>query len=184
MTAPIAPIAIARARALPFIEGQRSSPMARSDARAAPQSAVADSLLTGTMTVPQEAIAAAATRGALPFKRDARPEGAPALRAEKAAVLAGKEAAQRPERAAPAEGPAARPEAALTLAEYASLCAELAVFPQMSEQIFQRYGLAVVRERLAVDLGWQERLRRSASEYQEWNRLYQHYFARWSEKGR
>jgi hypothetical protein len=71
--------------------------------------------------------------------------------------------------------PAAGKAPPLTVAQYASLCAELAAHPSSSEQTFQRYGLGVMRERLSVDLGWQERLRRNPAEYQEWQRLYQHY---------
>ncbi len=42
-------------------------------------------------------------------------------------------------------------EIALPLAKYASLCAELALFPHEAEAIFRRYGLERVEERAAVD---------------------------------
>lgn len=71
--------------------------------------------------------------------------------------------------------PAAAP--ALTLQQYASLCAELAVFRDRTDAIFQRYGLADPRDRAAVDLSWKERLRRIPAENQGWQALYQ----RWVE---
>lgn len=76
--------------------------------------------------------------------------------------------------------PARRPESigpTLMLAQYASLCAELAVFPAMSEQTFARYGLEAAHDRIAVDRAWQARLQSSPAEYQEWHRLFQHYHA-------
>jgi hypothetical protein len=65
----------------------------------------------------------------------------------------------------------------LTLQQYASLCAELAAFPDRAETVFQRHGLSDPRHRHAVDLGWQERLRQNPAEYQAWRTLYQ----RWVE---
>lgn len=63
----------------------------------------------------------------------------------------------------------------LTLAQYASLCAELAVSSVTPDAVFGRYNLVSLRERLAVDLFWRERLRKNPAEYREWSRLYQHY---------
>ena len=70
--------------------------------------------------------------------------------------------APEPPAAAAAAGPT------LTLQHYASLCAELAVFRDRSEAIFQHYGLGNPRDRVAVDLLWQERLRRNPTENQGW----------------
>jgi hypothetical protein len=67
----------------------------------------------------------------------------------------------------------------LTLDQYASLCAELAVFPHHVEATFHRYGLASLRERLTVDLAWQERLRRNPTEHATWQELYRRYQAYW-----
>jgi hypothetical protein len=72
----------------------------------------------------------------------------------------------------------------LTLAQYASLCAELAVFPEEVEATFRRYGLQLLSDRLAVDLAWKERLRRNEEEYRRWQSLYQHYHAYWSDRAR
>jgi hypothetical protein len=79
-----------------------------------------------------------------------------------------------------ASGPAPR----LTLEQYASLCVEIAVFPRHIEAIFQRYGLVSQSQRLTLDLTWQERLRRNSTEYGEWQRLYQHYQAYWTDPAR
>lgn len=76
------------------------------------------------------------------------------------------------------------PKPILMLSQYASLCAELAAMPGSSEQTFARYGLAALRDRLMLDLGWQERLRLNPAEYAEWQRLYQHYHRYWSEQAK
>ena len=68
----------------------------------------------------------------------------------------------------------------LTLEQYASLCAEIAVFPRQVETIFHRYGLVSLHARLTVDLSWQERLRRNPAEYREWQELYKRYHAYWT----
>jgi len=72
----------------------------------------------------------------------------------------------------------------LTLEQYASLCVEIAVFPQQVEAIFQRYGLVSQSQRLTIDLAWKERLRRNSTEYGEWHRLYQRYQAYWIDPAR
>ncbi len=71
--------------------------------------------------------------------------------------------------------PAASPT--LTLQQYASLCAELTVFPDRTEATFVRYGLGNLRARLTVDLSWRERLRNNPNEHQGWQMLY----GRWLE---
>lgn len=86
---------------------------------------------------------------------------------------------------APVVAPAPESEPVpLTLAQYASLCAELTVFPAATEQTFLRYGLAAPARRVAIDLKWQERLRRSPADYTEWQRLYQHYQTYFRSAGR
>lgn len=77
----------------------------------------------------------------------------------------------------PSQPGAAPPSAAatLTLTQYASLCAELSLAPNGQEAVFHRYGLGVMRDRLRVDLVWQERLRRDPEEYRKWQALYEQY---------
>jgi hypothetical protein len=72
----------------------------------------------------------------------------------------------------------------LTLEAYASLCAELAAFPDQSEAIFTRYGLENAQNRRAVDLAWQERLRRSPAELNACQELYQRALASWQGEAR
>jgi hypothetical protein len=68
----------------------------------------------------------------------------------------------------------------LTLAQYASLRAELEVFPDDEESIFAKYGLASHERRAAVDLAWQERLGTETGTYAEWRQLYRHFSEHWS----
>ncbi|MEP7120061.1 MAG: hypothetical protein ABJE95_04085 [Byssovorax sp.] len=84
----------------------------------------------------------------------------------------------------PSAPPPASAAVVLTLAQYASLCAELAAFPTATEQTFGRYGLAPVSSRIAVDLAWRERLRRSPDDHREWQKLFQHYEAHFKRAGR
>ena len=73
-----------------------------------------------------------------------------------------------------------RPSApSLTLEQYASLCAELAVFPTNAESIFAKYGLAALRDRLTTDLVWQERLRQDPASYRQWQESYKQAHAYW-----
>jgi hypothetical protein len=72
----------------------------------------------------------------------------------------------------------------LTLEQYASFCAELAVFPHQVETIFQRYGLVSIKTRLSFDLAWRERLRRDVAEHHAWQILYQRYQAYWADPTR
>ncbi len=108
---------------------------------------------TGPITKPVAPVLAAA----LPFRRDG--DAAP-LAPPTTAIAASPSAPQ-----------------GLTLAQFASLCAELAAFPHGAEQVFRRYGLASRRARLRTNLMWKERLQRNPSEYLEWQRLYQIYQA-------
>ncbi|MFO0758002.1 MAG: hypothetical protein U0359_16010 [Byssovorax sp.] len=77
-------------------------------------------------------------------------------------------------------GPKAAP--ALTLEQYAALCAELGASPQQQDAVFRRYGLSSTDDRRAVDASWQTRLKNDPSEYQRWQALYQHYKAHFSAK--
>ena len=72
-------------------------------------------------------------------------------------------------KAAPASPPA------LSLEQYAALCAELGASPQQQDAVFHRYGLSSTEDRRAVDTSWQTRLKGDPSEYQRWHALYQHY---------
>ncbi|WP_437312627.1 hypothetical protein [Sorangium sp. So ce385] len=74
-------------------------------------------------------------------------------------------------------------ETALSLAQYASLCAELAVFPRAAEAIFRRYGLESQQARAAVDAAWKERLGRDAGAYGAWQEMYRRYHAYWTQRG-
>ncbi|MFO0590357.1 MAG: hypothetical protein U0441_22635 [Polyangiaceae bacterium] len=69
--------------------------------------------------------------------------------------------------------------AELTLDQYASMCAELAVFSDRQEAVFAKYGLADGRRRAAVDAAWKQRLARFPSEKAEWERRYWLHEAAW-----
>ncbi len=75
--------------------------------------------------------------------------------------------------------PVQAPAPTLTLEQYASMCAELAVFHDRPEAVFAKYGLADLRHRAAIDAAWKERLRRFPSEKAEWDRRYWQYEASW-----
>ena len=133
--------------------------------------------------------ASALLAAALPFMKPVTGNAvsAPAASAQAATSGAPARATQSPVAAPPmTPGTSSFHQAidALTLAQYASLCAELTVFPEASEQTFHRYGLAAKPRRIAVDLAWQERLKRNAAEQVEWQRLYQHYQAHFRSQGR
>lgn len=77
---------------------------------------------------------------------------------------------------------AEQPLNVLSLAQYASLCAELAVFPEKTEGIFWRYGLGADEKRSAVDAAWKERLRHEPAAYDAWQELYRRYHAHWTKQ--
>ncbi|WP_438028857.1 hypothetical protein [Sorangium sp. So ce233] len=83
--------------------------------------------------------------------------------------------------AAPASPPSA---AALSLEQYASLCAELAVAPGDAEALFGRYGLGQPDARLAVDRFWRDRLARDEAAHRRWQELYWQHRARCSAVGK
>jgi hypothetical protein len=76
------------------------------------------------------------------------------------------------------------PSPSLTLKQYASLCAELAVSPQNADAIFRRHGFESAASRSEADLAWRAQLMRNPVEYREWQGLYQHYQVYWAEQAR
>lgn len=72
----------------------------------------------------------------------------------------------------------------LTLDQYASLCAMLAVFPQQAEAIFAQHNLGAREDQLTLDHQWKERLRRDPTEYQAWSALYQRWHTHWMAQAR
>lgn len=81
---------------------------------------------------------------------------------------------------APTPSPQPAPAPQLTLSQYASLCAELALTPAAADAIFRRHGLESAQQRAATDAAWKERLRRDPAEYQTWQDLYQRWYAHWA----
>jgi hypothetical protein len=75
------------------------------------------------------------------------------------------------------------PEAVLSLDQYASLCAELTVFPWAAEEIFRRYGLEASEKRYAVDAVWKERLQHDRKQYEMWQRSYWKHHEHWTKRG-
>lgn len=63
----------------------------------------------------------------------------------------------------------------LPLQTYASLCAELAVFPAKSAEILKRYNIADDAARAAVDKDWQTRLDAHPATKAEWQQLFTAY---------
>lgn len=74
--------------------------------------------------------------------------------------------------------PAPAPTVVLTLEQHAALTAELAVFHDNTAAVFAKYGLSDVRQRLAENQTWRERLRRNSHESSQWQKLYERHFAR------
>ncbi|EYF05999.1 hypothetical protein [Chondromyces apiculatus] len=71
--------------------------------------------------------------------------------------------------------PVSQPD--LSLGLYASLCAELAVHPKESEQLFRLYGLGDLETRRAVDMAWKARLAQQPELYAAWQDLYRRHLA-------
>ncbi|WP_437602325.1 hypothetical protein WMF28_11925 [Sorangium sp. So ce590] len=86
--------------------------------------------------------------------------------------------------AAPAASPGAPPAPALSLEQYASLCADLAAAPAGAEALFAQYGLREPEARRAVDGFWRERLARDPAAHQRWQELYWQQRARSSPAGK
>ncbi|WP_437977838.1 hypothetical protein WMF11_14130 [Sorangium sp. So ce295] len=81
-------------------------------------------------------------------------------------------------RAAPAAPSAPPPTPALSLEQYASLCADLAASPGDAEALFARYGLGRPEERAAVDAFWRDRLARDPAAHRRWQELYSQHRSR------
>lgn len=88
------------------------------------------------------------------------------------------------EPASAAKNTSSEQHAGLTIEQYASLCAELAVFPEAAEATFARYGLAAPQDRAAADRAWQGRLRADDALMQRWQGLYLQYHEHHSRTGR
>ena len=73
---------------------------------------------------------------------------------------------------------------ALTLAQHASLTAEIAVSPQRAAATYQRYGCRSPPEREALDRAWRERLAQNPTEQREWQDRYCAYRVYWTEEAR
>ncbi|WP_437970342.1 hypothetical protein WMF04_14065 [Sorangium sp. So ce260] len=87
-------------------------------------------------------------------------------------------------RAAPAAPAGPSPGPALSLEQYASLCADLAVAPESAEALFAQYGLREPEARGAVDGFWRGRLARDQAAYKRWQELYWQQRARASPAGK
>ena len=70
--------------------------------------------------------------------------------------------------------------AAWRLDQYASLCAELAVFTADTEGTFKRYGLHTAEDRTALDRHFRRRLSENTNTYAEWQALYWRYRNHWA----
>ncbi|KYG10925.1 hypothetical protein BE21_09550 [Sorangium cellulosum] len=82
-------------------------------------------------------------------------------------------------------GPAPRAESidvVLPLAQYAALCAELALSPSAVEAIFRRYGLDSDERRSTIDAAWKERLSKHPAEYAKWQELFRLYHAHFAKR--
>ncbi|WP_437731445.1 hypothetical protein [Sorangium sp. So ce1335] len=80
--------------------------------------------------------------------------------------------------------PLAEPiEIVLPLVQYAALCAELVVFPDAAEAVFQRYGLGSIEMRSAIDAAWKARLSKEPAEYAKWQEMYRRYHAHFAKQG-
>jgi hypothetical protein len=179
------------AAALPFMKQDGVAPPAQIPAAASPRGIARPSQdLGSTGVLPTGLLAAAlpfmkSTTSPVAPPRDGRqPPLAPAVPTP-AAEIRPIDARSGPPPPSPTVGPTPpRIDTTLTLAQYASLCAELAVFPAASEQIFQRYGLTAASQRISIDRAWKARLQSNAVEHKEWHQLYRHYQAVLTEQAR
>ncbi|MGK3981780.1 hypothetical protein WME99_01995 [Sorangium sp. So ce136] len=87
-------------------------------------------------------------------------------------------------RAAPVPPPASPSVPALSLEQYATLCAELAASTGSAEALFARYGLIQPEARLTVDRFWRDRLARDPAAHQRWQELYWQHRSRSSLPGK
>jgi hypothetical protein len=70
--------------------------------------------------------------------------------------------------------------AKLTLATYASLCAELEVFPEAADRAYGKYGLHNLTARDAERASWEAHLARSPEARAEWQEHYAQFLNHWS----
>lgn len=82
-----------------------------------------------------------------------------------------------PESVAPAPSAAA---ARLTLATYASLCAELEVFPDAADRAYGKYGLNTPLAREAERASWEAHLGANPEARAEWKEHYEQFLNHWS----
>ncbi len=157
------PIRTAKKDALPFAGGSAAAPPRAASAPFDPQKNTGLPFQTPS-PAPQNTAPTAHVNPALPFQ----PATAKTLTPEHPA----------------GQVSAALPGEHLDLSRYACLCAELAAFPQESERVFARYGLAEARLRAVVDATWRQRLGEDAQLYRTWQEYYQHYYTQWFAKGR
>jgi hypothetical protein len=64
---------------------------------------------------------------------------------------------------------------ALTVEQYAALCAEVASFPGKAESTFEKYGLASPRARADLDEDFAQRFRSDPGLHRRWQALVAHY---------
>ncbi len=77
----------------------------------------------------------------------------------------------------PFGSPAVASDPKLTLEQYASLCAELSIYPQRVASIRSRYGFRGGDDQLDEDNAWSTRLAADPASAREWQRLVRHYHA-------
>jgi hypothetical protein len=179
------------AAALPFMKQDGAAPPAQAPSASSPRGIARPSPdLDSTGVLPAGLLAAAlpfmkSTPAPTATPRDGRqPPAAPAA-STRAAEMRPADARSAHPPPSPSVGPTPpRIDTSLTMAQYASLCAELAVFPAATEQIFQRYGLTAASQRVSIDRAWKARLQSNAVEHKEWTQLYQHYHAVLTEQAR
>ncbi|MEP7120949.1 MAG: hypothetical protein ABJE95_08575 [Byssovorax sp.] len=151
-----------------------------------PALARSKALLSGTMMTPEGLPGSRQPAAALPFGPTASPSFAAGMSAPRVAApeptvggetlplgvdLLGslrKELPFMKGAAAPAPPAAAWPQ--LPLDTYASLCAELAVFPERAAEILKKYGIADEAVRRGVDREWTERLAAHPTTQDLWQR--------------
>jgi hypothetical protein len=169
-SAPREPVAQSVASPLPFQPAR--APSGPQGSATPPAVALTSSPAAPKAPAPPEANAGEATlaatpsplRAVLPFQPAPRPH---------APAEAHPTAAHRP------AAPPVAPLPTLTLEQYASMCAELAVFHDRPQAVFAKYGLSEPGQRAAVDAAWKARLARYPSEKAEWERRYWQYEASW-----
>jgi hypothetical protein len=196
---PVAPSDAGRTRAAPLVAKRAALPFRPSPSShehrvhpatptPAPEPAPEESS-TGTVVAP-----ALPTAPAMPFRSSAMEpgpappssmpnvdptHGAGGQRAS-ASPLSSTATSSRSDLALASAQPDEPSETVLSLSQYASLCAELAVFPWAAEGIFRRYGLETPQHRHAVDAVWKERLQRDREQHQAWQAMYRQYRDYWT----